>query len=91
MMVSMQRRRNPALLETKLNPRAAIEATVRVIILPLPRGKLPVRGKFRMFYMMIGSAAINNVRHIQRYLKLSYKSLLPDSFCLALGNYFSVC
>ena len=91
MMVSMRRRCNQALLETKLNPRAAIEATVRVIKLPFPRGKLPVRGKFRMFYMMIGSAAINNVRHIQRYLKLRYKSLLPDSFCLFLGNYFSVC
>jgi hypothetical protein len=91
MMVSMRRRRNQALLETKLNPRAAIEATVRVIKLPFPRGKLPVRGKFRMFYMMIGSAAINNVRHIQRFLKLRYKSLLPDSVCLFCENYFSVC
>ena len=91
MMVSMRRRRNQALLETMLNPRAAIEATVRVIKLPFPRGKLPVRGKFRMFYMMIGSAAINNVRHIQRFLKSRYKSLLPDSFCLFCKNYFSVC
>ena len=34
MMVSMRQRRNQALLETMLNPRAAIEATVRVINFP---------------------------------------------------------
>ena len=66
MMVSMRRRRNQALLDTKQNPRAAIEATVRAVKHSFPRGKLPVRGRFRMFYIMIGSAAINNARQIQR-------------------------
>jgi hypothetical protein len=82
MMVSMRRRRNQALLETKQNPRAAVEATVRAVKLPFPRGKLPVRGRFRMFYMMIGSAAINNVRRIQRYLVIKIKNRSQVSFCL---------
>lgn len=76
MMVTMRRQRNQVLRQSKHNPRAAIEATVRAVKLPFPRGKLPVRGRFRMFYMMIGSAAINNVRQIQRYL--SSKMVKPD-------------
>src|SRR4030042_1167182 len=81
MMVSMRRRRNQALLEPNQNPPAAVEATVRAIKLPFPRGKLPVRGKFRIFYMMIGSAAINNMRQIQRYLKMKSNHQLLGSFC----------
>jgi hypothetical protein len=90
MLVAMRRQRNQALLKTKHNPRAAIEATVRAVKHPFPRGKLPVRGKFRVFYMLIGSAAINNVRQIQRYMKLKDKNLLPDSFCLFRRHCFSV-
>ena len=48
--------------------RAAVEATVREVKHPFPDGKLPVRGKFRMTCMLIGSAAMTNVRRIQRYL-----------------------
>ena len=48
--------------------RAAVEATVREVKHPFPAGKLPVRGKFRMTCMLIGSAAMTNVRRIQRYL-----------------------
>jgi hypothetical protein len=55
--------------------------------LPFHRGKLPVRGRFRMFYMMIGSAAINNVKQIQRYLVRKAKKLSQDSFCLLYWNY----
>jgi hypothetical protein len=82
MMVTMRRQRNQILQQSKHNPRAAVEATVRAVKLPFPRGKLPVRGRFRMFYMMIGSAAINNVRQIQRYLVTQAKELSPVSFCL---------
>ncbi len=90
MMVSMRRRRNQALQKSHRNPRAAIEATVRAVKHPFPRGKLPVRGRFRMFYMMIGSAAINNVRQIQRYLASRLKDLLSDSFCRFRWSYIAV-
>jgi hypothetical protein len=50
------------------NLRAAVEATVRSVKHPFPAGKLPVRGEFRVGCLMIGSAALTNVRRIQRYL-----------------------
>jgi hypothetical protein len=74
MRVTLRRQGNTAFRKTKLNPRAAIEATVRAIKHPFPKGKLPVRGRFRMFSMMIASAAMNNVRQIQRYLKSKTKN-----------------
>src|SRR5208337_840989 len=55
------------------NLRAAVEATVRSVKHPFPAGKLPVRGKFRVACMMIGSAAVSNVRRIQRYLQARSK------------------
>jgi len=82
MLLSLRRERSKFFQKSKQNPRAAIEATVRAVKLPFPRGKLPVRGRFRMFYMMIGSAAINNVRQIQRYLVTRVKKLPSVSFCL---------
>jgi hypothetical protein len=65
-----QRRRRCA--ENKQRPgnlRAAVEATVRSVKLPFPEAQLPVRGKFRVTCMLIGSAAVANVRRIQRYLQ----------------------
>jgi len=56
------------------NLRAAVEATVRSVKHPFPAGKLPVRGKFRVACMMIGSAAVSNVRRIQRYLVAKSKA-----------------
>jgi hypothetical protein len=50
------------------NLRAAVEATVRSLKHPFPNGKLPVRGSFRMACLLIGSAAVANIRRIQRYL-----------------------
>jgi hypothetical protein len=50
------------------NLRSAVEATVRSVKHPFPAGKLPVRGQFRVTCMMIGSAAVTNVRRIQRFL-----------------------
>jgi hypothetical protein len=49
------------------NPRAAIEGTVREVKHPFPAGKLPVRGLFRMTCLMVGSAAMTNVRRIHHY------------------------
>jgi len=82
MRLALRRERSKFFQRTKQNPRAAIEATVRAVKHPFPKGKLPVRGRFRMFYMMIGSAAINNVRQIQRYLLSRIEELSRDSFCL---------
>jgi hypothetical protein len=50
------------------NLRAAVEATVRSVKHPFPAGKLPVRGLFRVACLVIGSAAVTNVRRIQRHL-----------------------
>jgi hypothetical protein len=90
MRLALRRERSKFFQRTKQNPRAAIEATVRAVKHPFPKGKLPVRGRFRMFYMMIGSAAINNVRQIQRYLLSRIKELSRDSFCLFRRRYISV-
>jgi hypothetical protein len=50
------------------NPRAAVESTVRAIKHPFRRGKLPVRGLFRVASMMLASASMCNVKRIHRYL-----------------------
>jgi len=50
------------------NLRSAVEATIRSIKHPYRAGKLSVRGKFRISCLIIGSAAMTNVRRIQRYL-----------------------
>jgi len=47
--------------------RPAVEATVRAVKHPFGNGKVPVRGKPRVSMLMIGSAAMNNVRQIYRY------------------------
>ena len=65
-----QRRRRSAENKRQAgNLRAAVEATVRSVKLPFPEAQLPVRGKFRVTCMLIGSAAVANVRRIQRYLQ----------------------
>jgi hypothetical protein len=70
---SERRRRSHAQQKEGRNLRAAVEATMRSIKHPFPAGKLPVRGKFRMASMLIGSAAVSNVRRIQRYLQAKAK------------------
>lgn len=70
---SERRRCSRAQTQADRNLRAAVEATVRSIKHPFPAGKLPVRGKFRMFCMVTGSAAVANVRRIQRYLEAKRK------------------
>ena len=66
---SQRRRRSQENKHKARNLRAAVEATVRSVKLPFPEAQLPVRGKFRVTCMLIGSAAVANVRRIQRYLQ----------------------
>jgi hypothetical protein len=66
--VSQRRRRSLARRKEGRNLRAAVEATVRQVKHPFPASKLPVRGRFRITCMLIGSAMITNTRRIQRYL-----------------------
>lgn len=54
--------------KTERNLRAAIEATCRALKCRFPNGKFPVRGKFRLSCMLAGSASLNNVRRITRFL-----------------------
>ena len=66
--LAKRRQRVRAVSKEEHNLRAAIEATCRAIKCRFPQGKFPVRGLFRMTCMLIGSAALNNVRQINRYL-----------------------
>ena len=50
------------------NLRAAVEATVRSVKHPFRNGKVPVRGQPRVSMLVIGSAAMSNVRRIWRHL-----------------------
>jgi hypothetical protein len=63
-----RRRKSEENKREKGNLRAAVEATVRSVKLPFPGAQLPVRGKFRVLSMLIGSAIVANMRRIQRYL-----------------------
>lgn len=67
--VSQRRRRSQAQKKEARNLRSAVEATVRSVKHPFPAAKLPVRGLFRVTCMVIGSAAVTNIRRIERYLK----------------------
>jgi hypothetical protein len=83
------------------NLRSAVESSVRSLKHPFPAGKLPVRGKFRVACMIIGSAAMTNVRRIQRYSVAKIKamqtvlnekdqSMTPqDSFFAALRHFLA--
>jgi len=51
------------------NLRSAVEATVRSVKHPFRDGKVPVRGQPRVSMLIIGSAAMSNVRRICRYLQ----------------------
>lgn len=68
--VSQRRKRNRENKQTGRNMRAAVESTVREVKHRFRKGKLPVRGLFRMSSMMIESAMMCNVRRIHRYLRL---------------------
>jgi hypothetical protein len=66
--VNKRRRQVKAVSKEERNLRAAIESTCRAIKCRFPAGKFPVRGRFRMHCILIGSSAMHNVRRINRYL-----------------------
>jgi hypothetical protein len=74
--VALRRKLVHALTQSDRNLRAAIEATCRAVKCRYPKGKFPVRGRFRMLYLLIGSAAMNNIRRIQRFL---VRKSLPEN------------
>jgi len=79
-----QRRRKSRLHQKEgRNLRAAIEATICSLKRPFPASKLPVRGRFRVTCMMIGSALMSNIRRIKRYLEAVLK---PESEPVAPGK-----
>ena len=100
--VAQRRRRSQIHQEEGRNLRAAVEATVRQVKHPFPAGKLPVRGQFRVACMVIGSAAMSNIRRIQRYRALKTqqnnqeikeiekKGAQPASFCSFLFRLIQV-
>jgi hypothetical protein len=53
--------------DTAKHLRPAVEATVRSVKHPFRQGKLPVRGKPRVSMMIVGSAAMCNVRRLWRF------------------------
>jgi hypothetical protein len=65
---ALRRQRCRLFQQGKQNLRAAIEASIGAVKRPFGDDQLPVRGKFRMGAMLIGSAAMVNIRRIQRYL-----------------------
>jgi len=66
--VALRRQRSHDARTSGQNLRAAVEATVRSLKHPFGNGKVPVRGKPRVSMVMIGSAAMSNMRRIYRYL-----------------------
>ena len=99
--VAQRRQRSAAYHQAGKNLRAAVEATIGALKRPFSDDQLPVRGRFRVSVMMIGSAVMVNVRRIQRYLKAkdglerqnpevaTSKDLVPtlsSSFLSALGT-----
>ncbi|MBC8492686.1 MAG: transposase [Chloroflexi bacterium] len=66
--LALRRQRSADARASGQNLRAAVEATVRSVKHPFGYGKVPVRGKPRVSMVVIGSAAMSNVRRIHRYL-----------------------
>ncbi len=62
-----RRRRSRQHQESARNLRAAVESTVRSVKHPFAGGKAPVRGRFRVACMVIGSAAVVNIRRLHRF------------------------
>ncbi len=67
---AQRRRRCHQYHQAGVNVRAAVEATMRCLKHPWPGGKLPVRGRIRMTDLLVGSAAMTNIRRITRFRRL---------------------
>jgi len=66
--LALRRQRSAEARASGQNLRSAIEATVRSIKHPFDDGKVPVRGQPRVSMVMVGSAAMSNLRRIHRFL-----------------------
>lgn len=66
--LALRRKRSADARANGQNLRSAVEATVRAVKHPFGNGKVPVRGKPRVSMVVISSAAMNNLRQINRYL-----------------------
>lgn len=93
---AQRRKKYLAHLDHSHNLRSAVEASMRSVKHPFPAGKLPVRGRFRVACMMLGSAAMTNVRRIQRYklAKLRTKQAMlkqEEQPQAAQDSFFAVC
>ncbi len=75
---ALRRQRCTAQKRAEKRLRPAVEATVRSVKHPFPAGKLPVRGLFRMTCLVAASAAMTNIRRIQRYLLPKRQPPQPD-------------
>jgi len=65
--VALRRQRCADERASQRHLRPAVEATIRAVKHPFGNGKVPVRGRRRVSMLIIGSAAMNNVRRIYRY------------------------
>lgn len=65
--LALRRQRSAQLRTEDKNPRAAIEASMGALKRPFGHDKVPVRGQFRVGMVMIGSAAMVNLRRIWRF------------------------
>ncbi len=72
--VAQRRQRSVAYRQMDKNLRAAVEATIGALKRPFAEDQLPVRGRFRVGVMLVGSALMVNVRRMQRYLVQQAKS-----------------
>lgn len=66
--LALRRQRSADARAKRQNLRTAVEATVRSVKHPFGNGKLPVRGQPRVSMVVVGSAALSNVRRLHRYL-----------------------
>jgi len=77
--VARRRQRSVQAKASGQNLRAAVESTVRSVKHPFRKGKVPVRGQPRVRMLLIGSAAMSNVRRICRYLQAHNKPESPEN------------
>ncbi len=76
--VALRRQRTAEARASGQNLRAAVEATIRSIKHPFRNGKVPVRGQARVRMLMLGSAAMSNLRRLQGHLVRQEKARRAD-------------
>jgi hypothetical protein len=59
------------------NPRAAVESTVAALKRPFNNDQLPVRRRFRVNHLIVGSALMVNLRRIHRYVSEKIQKARP--------------